>query len=88
MFTQGQYNFNACLLPMKGRRHPNSYVERCGKEGCLGRSITSNIKIFLTTNLGTFEADTVKERPSWSGNDASRPAIQARMKRSITTNTS
>ncbi|TGY47986.1 IS30 family transposase, partial [Ligilactobacillus murinus] len=28
------------LLPMKGKRHPNGYIERRGKAGRLGRSLS------------------------------------------------
>ena len=35
MFARGQYNFAVQQLPMKGKRHPNGYVERRGKAGLI-----------------------------------------------------
>ena len=39
MFARNQYGFSVKQLPMKGKRHPNGYVEHRGKAGQLGRSI-------------------------------------------------
>ncbi|NMV51693.1 IS30 family transposase, partial [Lactobacillus reuteri] len=48
-------------LPMRGKRHPNGYVERRGKAGQLGRSI-ERAKDFphYATEFGHLEADTVQ----------------------------
>ncbi|MEE6648014.1 transposase, partial [Limosilactobacillus pontis] len=61
MFARGQYKFNAQQLPMKGKRHPNGYVERRGKAGQLGRSIYQRYQDFphYQDEFGHFEADTV-----------------------------
>lgn len=62
MFAREQYNFNAQQLPMKGKRHPNGYVERRGKAGQLGRSIYQRYQDFphYQDEFGHFEADTVQ----------------------------
>ena len=62
MFARGQYNFNTQQLPMKGKRHPNGYVERRGKAGQLGRSIYQCYQDFphYQDEFGHFEADTVQ----------------------------
>ncbi len=36
-------------LPMKGKRHPNGYVERRGKAGRLGRLFRNDIRTIPTT---------------------------------------
>lgn len=41
MFARGQYNFAVQQLPMKGKRHPNGYVERRGKEFAGWREIAN-----------------------------------------------
>ena len=63
MFAREQYNFNVLQLPMKGKRHPNGYVERRGKAGHLGRSIYQRHQDFphYQHEFGHFEADTVQE---------------------------
>ncbi|MCH5357755.1 IS30 family transposase, partial [Limosilactobacillus reuteri] len=33
MFERGQFGFDVRSLPMRGKRHPNGYVERRGKAG-------------------------------------------------------
>ncbi len=48
MFARNQYGFSVKQLPMKGKRHPNGYVERRGKAGQLGRSIYQRYRDFLT----------------------------------------
>ena len=62
MFARGQYNFAVQQLPMKGKRHPNGYVERRGKAGHLGRSIYQRYHDFphYQHEFGHFEADTVQ----------------------------
>ncbi|PMB81847.1 IS30 family transposase [Limosilactobacillus pontis] len=62
MFARGQYQFNVRHLPMKGKRHPNGYVERRGKAGHLGRSIYQRYQDFphYQNEFGHFEADTVQ----------------------------
>lgn len=62
MFARGQYNFDVQSLPMKGKRHPNGYVERRGKAGRLGRSIYQRYHDFphYQHEFGHFEADTVQ----------------------------
>ena len=62
MFARGQYNFAVQQLPMKGKRHPNGYVERRGKAGHLGRSIYQRYHDFphYQQEFGHFEADTVQ----------------------------
>ena len=62
MFARGQYQFNVRQLPMKGKRHPNGYVERRGKSGQLGRSIYHRYHDFphYQHEFGHFEADTVQ----------------------------
>lgn len=62
MFARGQYNFAVQQLPMKGKRHPNGYVERRGKAGHLGRSIYHRYHDFphYQHEFGHFEADTVQ----------------------------
>ena len=64
MFAREQYNFNVLQLPMKGKRHPNGYVERRGKAGHLGRSIYQRYQDFphYQHEFGHFEADTVQEK--------------------------
>ena len=64
MFARGQYNFAVQQLPMKGKRHPNGYVERRGKAGHLGRSIYQRYHDFphYQHEFGHFEADTVQEK--------------------------
>ncbi|VTZ95215.1 hypothetical protein LREP572_02129 [Limosilactobacillus reuteri] len=49
-------------LPMKGKRHPNGYVEHRGKAGQLGRSIYQRYRDFphYQHEFGHFEADTVQ----------------------------
>lgn len=62
MFARGRYNFAVQQLPMKGKRHPNGYVERRGKAGHLGRSIYHRYHDFphYQHEFGHFEADTVQ----------------------------
>ena len=62
MFARGQYQFHVRQLPMKGKRHPNGYVERRGKAGHLGRSIYQRYQDFphCQDEFGYFEADTVQ----------------------------
>ena len=62
MFARGQYNYAVQQLPMKGKRHPNGYVERRGKAGHLGRSIYHRYHDFphYQHEFGHFEADTVQ----------------------------
>ena len=57
MFARGQYNFDVQSLPMKGKRHPNGYIERRGKAGALVVVFTNDITTFLITNmnLGTLK---------------------------------
>ena len=40
---------------MKGKRHPNGYVERRGKAGQLGRSIYQRYRDFLSTFYHPFQ---------------------------------
>lgn len=49
-------------LPMKGKRHPNGYVERRGKAGRLGRAITERYKDYPNYNdeFSHLEADTIQ----------------------------
>jgi IS30 family transposase len=78
MFARGQYDFNVQQLPMKGRRHPNGYVERRGKAGHLGRSIYQRYQDFphYQHEFGHFEADTVQGKGSpWCCNDPRRTPI-------------
>ena len=58
MFDHGQY----ALLPLKGKRHPNDYVERRGKAGQLGRNIYQRYQDFphYQHEFGHYEADTVQ----------------------------
>ena len=60
MFARGHFKIQ--LLPMKGKRHPNEYVERLGKAGRLGRSIyqRSQDSPRYQHEFGHFEADTVQ----------------------------
>ncbi len=62
MFERGQFGFDVRSLPMRGKRHPNGYVERRGKAGQLGRSIHERAKDFphYATEFGHLEADTVQ----------------------------
>ena len=60
MFARGQYNFSVQQLPMKGKRHPNGYIERRGKAGRLGRSIYYRDFPHYQHEFGHFEADTVQ----------------------------
>lgn len=62
MFARNQYGFSVKQLPMKGKRHPNGYVERRGKAGQLGRSIYQRYRDFphYQREFGHFEADTVQ----------------------------
>ncbi|KRM94888.1 transposase [Liquorilactobacillus aquaticus DSM 21051] len=50
------------LLPMKGKRHPNGYVERRGKAGRLGRSIYQRYQDYphFQHDFCHLEADTVQ----------------------------
>ena len=50
MFARGQYNFSVQQLPMKGKRHPNGYVERRVRLGVSVAVFTNNIVIFLITS--------------------------------------
>ncbi|SFV39685.1 IS30 family transposase [Ligilactobacillus acidipiscis] len=54
--------FNVKLLSMKGKRHPNGYVERRGKAGRLGRSIYQRYQDYphFQHEFGHLEADTVQ----------------------------
>ena len=61
MFARNQYGFSVKQLPMKGKRHPNGYVERRGKTGQLGRSIYQRYRDFphyQHGNLDTLKLDT------------------------------
>ena len=62
MFERGQFGFDVRSLPMRGKRHPNGYVERHGKAGQLGRSIHERAEDFphYATEFGHLEADTVQ----------------------------
>ncbi|MDD1379829.1 IS30 family transposase [Limosilactobacillus reuteri] len=62
MFERGQFGFDVRSLPMRGKRHPNGYVERRGKAGQLERSIHERAKDFphYATEFGHLEADTVQ----------------------------
>lgn len=62
MFARGQYNFSVQQLPMKGKRHPNGYIERRGKAGRLGHSIYQRYRDFphYQHEFGHFESDTVQ----------------------------
>ena len=62
MFARNQYGFSVKQLPMKGKRHPNGYVEHRGKAGQLGRSIYQRYRDFphYQHEFGHFEADTVQ----------------------------
>ena len=62
MFARYQYGFSVKQLPMKGKRHPNGYVEHRGKAGQLGRSIYQRYRDFphYQHEFGHFEADTVQ----------------------------
>ena len=61
MFARGQYNFSVQQLPMKGKRHPNGYIEHRGKAGRLGRSIYQRYRDFphYQHEFGHFEADSI-----------------------------
>src|SRR5699024_8236062 len=60
LFERG--NFDVWILPMKGKRRPNGYVERRGKAGQLGQSIHQRAIGFPNFNreFGHLEADTVQ----------------------------
>ena len=60
LFERG--NFDVWILPMKGKRRPNGYVERRGKAGQLGQSIHQRAIDFPNFNreFGHLEADTVQ----------------------------
>ena len=62
MFARGQYAFSVQQLPMKGKRHPNGYVERRGKAGQLGRNIYQRYQDFphYQHEFGHYEAYTVQ----------------------------
>ena len=62
MFARNQYGFSVKQLPMKGKRHPNGYVERRGKTGQLGRSIHQRYQDFphYQEEFSHLEADTVQ----------------------------
>ena len=62
MFERGQFGLDVRALPMRGKRHPNGYIERRGKAGQLGRSIHERAKDFphYATEFGHLEADTVQ----------------------------
>ena len=49
-------------LPMKGKRHPNGYVERRGKAGRLGRALLERHQDYPNyhNEFGHFEADTIQ----------------------------
>ncbi len=51
MFDRNQYGFSVKQLPMKGKRHPNGYVEHRGKAGQLGRSIYQRLLVVMNTQL-------------------------------------
>ena len=59
-FARGE--FDVRTLPMKGKRHPNGFVERRGKAGQLGRSIHQRTMDFpnFDQEFGHWEADTVQ----------------------------
>ena len=47
---------------MKGKRHPNGYIERCGKAGRLGRAISERYQDYPNyhNEFGHLEADTIQ----------------------------
>ena len=49
-------------LPMKGKRHPNGYVERRGKAGRLGRALSERHQDYPNyhNEFGHFEVDTIQ----------------------------
>ena len=49
-------------LPMKGKRHPNGYVERRGKAGRLGRALSERHQDYPNyhNEFGHLEADTIQ----------------------------
>ena len=62
MFKRGQ--FDVSTLPMKGKRHPNGYVEHRGKAGQLGRSVHNRKTDYpkFRQEFGHLEGDTVQGR--------------------------
>jgi len=60
MFKRGYFDVHQ--LPMKGKRHPNGYVERRGKAGQLGRDIYQRYQDYpsYTKEFGHLEGDTVQ----------------------------
>ena len=62
MFKRGAFGFSVKNLPMKGKRHPNGYVERRGKSGQLGISIHQRKEDFpnYKQEFGHLEGDTVQ----------------------------
>lgn len=59
MFTRGEFDVSS--LPMKGKRHPNDYIERRGKVSHVGRSIHTRLKDYPAYNqeFGHLEGDTI-----------------------------
>ena len=81
MFERGKFGFDVRSLPMRGKRHPNGYVERRGKAGQLERSIHERAKDFphYATEFGHLEADTVQgKKHQGGGNDPDRTPIEGR----------
>ena len=54
--------FRCDLAPMKGKRHPNGYVERRGKAGRLGRPLSERHQDYPNyhNEFGHLEADTIQ----------------------------
>ncbi|NEF95102.1 IS30 family transposase [Ligilactobacillus murinus] len=55
-------DLDVTLLPMKGKRHPNGYVERRGKAGRLGRALLERHQDYPNyhNEFGHLEADTIQ----------------------------
>ena len=62
MFTRGAFGFSTKDLPMRGKRHPNGYVERRGKAGQLGRDLKERYLDYPNYDheFGHLEGDTIQ----------------------------
>lgn len=77
MFARGQYQFHVRQLPMKGKRHPNGYVERRGKAGHLGRSIYQRFSSLPRWVRPLWSRHRSRKSPSRCGHDLGRTSVQS-----------
>ena len=61
-FKRGEFNFSVEKLPMRGKRHPNGFIETRGKRGQLGIDINQRYKDYpnYPNEFGHFEGDTIQ----------------------------